>query len=128
MVLPKSMRLQGHRCFDHLYRNGMRYHETSILLRVVKAEPKLLKAKIRAYEGKACRCAIAISSKVNKKAVVRNRLRRLFHQHLSERLYGETKNANKWALFSLKPQSSNQEPAQLLKECDRLLLKAGLIQ
>ena len=128
MVLPKSMRLKGYRCFDHLYRQGARYHESSMLLRVVKAEPRLHKLKINQYGSQACRCAIAISSKVNKKAVIRNRLRRHIHQHLTKRLAHASVHANKWALLSLKPQSSNKDPSQLLKECDRLLVKAGLLQ
>ena len=127
MVLPKSMRLKGHRCFDHLYKEGVRYHQPSVLLRVVKAKPTLHKAKYLHDEPKSCRCAIAISSKVNKKAVVRNRLRRLIHEYLREKLYQGSTHADKWVLFSLKPQSSKIEPSQLLKECDRLLKKAGLI-
>ena len=62
MVLPKSMRLKGHRCFDYLYREGIRYHEPSLLLRVVKAKPKLHKYKIKACGQKDYLCAIAISS------------------------------------------------------------------
>ena len=127
MVLPKSMRLKGHRCFDHLYKEGIRYHQPSVLLRVVKAEPKLHKVKYWQYDPKSCQCAIAISSKVNKKAVVRNRLRRLIHEYLREKLHQGSTHADKWVLFSLKPQSSKIEPSQLLKECDRLLKKAGLI-
>ncbi len=127
MVLPKSMRLRGHRCFDYLYREGRRYHENSILLRVVKADIKHSKIKRPQSGLKSCRCAIAISSKVNKKAVIRNQLRRLIHEHLRIRLLGESKHANKWVLFTLKPHSSNKSPAQLLTECDNLLIKAGLI-
>jgi len=127
MVLPKSMRLQGHRCFDHLYRQGIRYHESSMVLRVVNSEPGLHKSKIREVESTACRCAIAISSKVSKKAVVRNRMRRLIHEHLRAKLSKASAHANKWIFFSLKPQSSNKGTAELLKECDRLLMKAGLL-
>ena len=127
MVLPKSMRLKGHRCFDYLYREGRRYHETSILLRVVKAEPRHYTIKKHQLGVQSCRCAIAISSKVNKKAVIRNQLRRLIHQHLRIRLLGASEHANKWVLFTLKPSSSDKDPDQLLKECDNLLFKAGLI-
>ena len=127
MVLPKSMRLKGHKCFDHLYREGRRYHETSILLRVVKADPRLFKIKTHQSGPQSCRCAIAISSKVNKKAVIRNQLRRLIHEHLRIRLLGASEHANKWVLFTLKPPSSNKDPAQLLTECDNLLFKARLI-
>ena len=128
MVLPSSMRLKGYRCFDHLYRNGIRYYAPSMLLRVVKAEPKLEKIKINQFKLKSCKCAIAISSKVNKKAVIRNRLRRLIHNHLTIRLIKSEEHANKWLLLSLKPQSSSREDKLLLKDCDRLLFKAGLIQ
>ena len=127
MVLPRLMRLKGHRCFDHLYKEGRRYHQPSILLRVVKAEPRLSKLKSHQFDSKACRCAIAISNKVSKKAVIRNKLRRLLHDHLRMRLLESSRNANKWALFTLKPDSSNKDPAVLLEECDRLLFKAGLI-
>ncbi len=126
MVLPKSMRLKGHKCFDYLYREGRRYHETSILLRVVKAEPRHYKIKKHQSQLLSCRCAIAISSKVNKKAVIRNQLRRLIHEHLRAKLFGVSDHANKWILFTLKPPSSNKDPAQLLEECDNLLYKAGL--
>ena len=128
MVLPKTMRLRGHRCFDHLYRNGTRYHEPSMLLRVVKEEKELYKFPKKQLYSNACCCAIAISSKVNKKAVVRNRLRRIIHQHLRTRLSQASEHSNKWMLFSLKPQSSTKDPVLLLKECDKLLFKAGLLQ
>jgi len=127
MVLPKAMRLKGHRCFDHLYKDGTRYHQPSVLLRVVKADYTLHKTKSGQNVQKSCRCAIAISSKVNKKAVIRNRLRRLIHEYLREKLYEDSANANKWVLFSLKPQSSNIDPSELIQECDRLLRKAGLV-
>ena len=127
MVLPKLMRLKGHRCFDHLYREGRRYHQPSILLRVVKADPRLYKLKACLLKSNDCRCAIAISNKVSKKAVLRNRLRRLIHEHLKIRLLGESRNETKWALLTLKPHSSNKDPAELLEECDKLLFKAGLI-
>ena len=127
MVLPKSMRLKGHRCFDYLYREGRRYHEASILLRVVNAQPRLSKVKPSSAKSQTCRCGIAISSKVSKKAVIRNQLRRLINEHLKTRLIGASEHANKWVLFTLKPPSSNKGSAQLLAECDRLLSKAGLI-
>ena len=127
MVLPKSMRLKGHRCFDHIYKHGFRYHESSVLLRVVNSDPRFHKAKHKQTKFKSLKCAIAISNKVNKKAVVRNQLRRQIHAHLAMRFYENTDHSDKWALFSLKPKASNKSPAELLKECDRLLQKAGLM-
>jgi len=125
MVLPQSMRLKGYKCFDLLHRSGQRYHGDFMLIRVVRAKVHLLSSSCKISNYKTCRFGVAISSKVSKKAVVRNRLRRILHQHLRERLGGLDNHEDKWALLSLKPASLNQEPMQLLKECDILLGRAG---
>ncbi len=126
MVLPESMRLKGHKCFDYLHRSGIRYHGSLMVLRVVKAKPILIKSNQKKGIFRSCRCAVSISSKVSKKAVIRNRLRRLIHNHLRIRLLNVTEHCERWALISLKPSSSMKEIAPLLEECDRLLHKAGL--
>ena len=126
MVLPKSMRLKGYKCFDHLHKCGHRYYGSSMVLRVVQARPQLLKASIRNLEPKSCRCAVVISSKVSKKAVIRNRLRRLIHNHLSQRLSFNNYHARRWALLSLTPNAMNKTQTPLLEECDILLREAGL--
>ncbi len=122
------MRLKGHRCFDHLHRSGVRYQGPSMVLKVAKANPKLIRSHKRDQNPTACKCAVAISNKVSKKAVVRNRLRRLFHQHLRLRLSSEPQRGNNWALISLKPNSSKKELNPLLEECDKLLREAGLVK
>ncbi len=127
MVLPCSMRLKGHKCFNHLHRSGHRYYGQLMVLRVVNANTNLLKKGKQTFNESSCRCAVTISNKVSKKAVIRNRLRRLLHNHLRYRLETNTRNASRWALISLKPCALNIEPAPLLKECDNLLFKAGLI-
>ena len=127
MVLPRSMRLQGHRCFDHLHRSGFCYHSPSMVLKVINEKKKLLKPKHFLSPELSCRCAVAISSKVSKKAVTRNRLRRLIHNHLRLRLEKSQQSQQKWALLSLKPSSLNLENLPLLQECDHLLGKAGLL-
>ena len=45
MVLPKSMRIKGYKCFNYIYRHGNRYHDQSMLIRVVKADLTLQKYK-----------------------------------------------------------------------------------
>ncbi len=127
MVLPESMRLKGYRCFDHLHRSGTRYHGSLMVLRVAKARPQLLSNSPKKESAQPCRCAVTISNKVSKRAVVRNRLRRLLHDHLSERLASKTDLSNSWALLSLKPHSSEVETNPLLEECDRLLRNAGFL-
>ncbi len=97
-----------------------------MILRVVKAQPKLLKKNLNLFEPEDCRCAVTISKKVSKKAVTRNRLRRLLHNHLAHRLFGLKNNNKKWALLSLKPGSANLDSIPLLEECDKLLSAANL--
>ena len=126
MVLPKSMRLKGHKCFDHLYRAGNRYYGSSMVLRVVTARNKLLKNTFKSKSNDCFKCGIAISNKVSKRAVIRNRIRRLIHLHLSNRFKSVQGLSNKWALISLKPDSLKKTPTQLLEECDILLSEAGL--
>ena len=126
MVLPKHMRLKGHRCFDYIYREGSRFFSPSMVLRVTNANPKL---QFRGRNSKfrpSIKFAISISNKVSKKSVTRNKLRRLFHQHLSNRLSNIVKENEVWAFISLKPSCMKYSESTLLKECDKLLIKAGI--
>ena len=126
MVLPKHMRLKGHRCFDFIYREGSKFYGPSMVLRVTNAD---LQLKVRGINSKirpSIKCAISISNKVSKKAVIRNKLRRLFHHHLSSRLSNMSYEKEVWAFISLKPSCMKISNSNLLKECDKLLIKAGL--
>ena len=82
VALPKRHRLRSHRAIDHLHRQGRRHQSPHLLLRVVAAKDGLLPPPDRRAPGSPWRCALVISAKVNKRAVVRNRLRRLLHRHL----------------------------------------------
>ena len=126
MVLPKHMRLKGHRCFDFIYKEGSRFYSHSMVLRVTNANTKLQAKAINPKIKPPIKCAISISNKVSKKSVTRNNLRRLFHQHLSYRLSNMSYEKELWALFSLKPTCMKNSKSNLLKECDKLLIKAGI--
>ena len=131
MVLPASMRLRGHRCFDHLHRKGKRFHGTLMVLRRASAHNSLLKrpatpkGSVSPSSPETCRVAVVISSKVSKRAVVRNRLRRRLHDHLRSRFEHSPEHSAIWLLVSLKPGAATEEHV-LLEECDRLLEQAGL--
>ena len=129
MVLPASMRLRGHRCFDHLHRRGKRYHGAMMVLRKASSNPKLLRRDATGVsmhaQHQSCRIAVVISGKVHKRAVVRNRLRRLLHDHLRARFEARSEHSDCWLLISLRP-GADAEEANLLEECDRLLEEAGL--
>ena len=126
MVLPKHMRLKGHRCFDFIYKEGARYYSPSMVLRVINANTKLQIKEINSKLRPTIKCAISISNKVSKKSVTRNKLRRLFHHHLSYRLSNITVDKEVWAFISLKPSCTKTSESNLLKECDKLLIKAGI--
>ncbi|BEV35933.1 ribonuclease P protein component [Synechococcus sp. M16CYN] len=125
MVLPASMRLRGYRCFSRLHRSNRRHYSQLMVLRQIESDPKQLKPELR-HQSTTCRCALVISNRVSKRAVRRNRLRRLLHDHLRKRLEQRSDLADRWLLISLKPDAAEAEPAQLLKECDSLLKIAGL--
>ena len=126
MVLPKHMRLKGHRCFDFIYKEGARFYSSSMVLRVTNANKKLQFIGINSKIRPSIKCAISISNKVSKKSVTRNKLRRLFHQHLSHRLSKIDLDNEIWAFISLKPSCMKNSDSTLLKECDKLLTKAGI--
>ena len=126
MVLPKHMRLKGHRCFDFIYKKGKRFYSSSMVLRVSQANPKLLIKGFNSQFSPCIKCAVSISNKVSKKSVTRNKLRRLFHHHLSSKLSNIRVNNEIWAFISLKPSCMHNSNNTLLKECDKLLNKAGI--
>tara|TARA_Y100001968_G_scaffold240853_1_gene224401 strand:- start:440 stop:826 length:387 start_codon:yes stop_codon:yes gene_type:complete len=126
MVLPRHMRLKGHRCFEFIYREGSKFHSPSMVLRVTRANTKLQVQGIKSKIRPSVKCAISISNKVSKRSVIRNKLRRLFHHHLSKRLSNMHTDKEIWAFISLKPSSMKNSNINLLKECDKLLIKAGI--
>ena len=126
MVLPKHMRLKGHRCFDFIYKEGSRFYSSSMVLRVTDANKKLQVKGKQSKTRPSIKCAISISNKVSKKSVTRNKLRRLFHHHLSQKFSKVTLNKEVWAFISLKPSCMKNSQSNLLKECDKLLNKAGI--
>ena len=126
MVLPKHMRLKGHKCFDFIYKKGTRYYGSSMVLRVSNAKSKLYLKGKNSQIKPFIKCAISISNKVSKKSVIRNKLRRLFHHHLAQRLSNMHFEKDVWAFITLKPSCMKNSDSNLLKECDKLLTKAGI--
>ena len=124
MVLSREHRLRGRFVFDRLYQQGRRFQGTWMVLRTLEAQPELLKPDPRDSSPQSCRLAVVVSNKVSKKAVRRNRLRRLLHAHISSRLPQQA--AGTWLLLSLKPGCCDADAGVLLGECSQLLEKAGL--
>ena len=126
MVLPRHMRLKGHRCFDFIYKEGSRFYSPSMVLRVTNANTKHKVKGSNSNTRSSIKCAISISNKVSKKSVTRNKLRRLFHHHLSRRLSNIHFKNEIWAFISLQPGCMKNPNSALLKECDKLFTKAGI--
>ena len=125
MALPQRHRLKGERVFDALYRKGRHFHSPALVLRVMAAQPELLPPSQGGHPASLWRCGVVVSSKVHKRAVRRNRLRRLLHHHLLQHCRPPAQ-APRWVLISLKPGSAEQDPERLLGECSQLLHQAGL--
>ena len=125
MALPQQHRLRGHKPFVRLYRQGRRFHGELMVLRLLEAHALLLPANDRNHAPSAWRCAVVVSGKVSKRAVRRNRLRRLLHGHLL--LQALAPASPQWLLLSLKPTAAEAQELRLLEECTHLLRKAGLL-
>jgi len=108
-----------------MYQKGRKTHGPFLLLRVLDALPQLLPAEQQAYPPSPWRCGVVVSSKVHKRSVRRNRLRRLLHAHLLAQQIGDGQRCL-WLLLSLKPGSAELSPQALLGECNQLLYQAGL--
>jgi ribonuclease P protein component len=127
MVLPREHRLRGRFVFDRLYQKGQRQHGELMVLRAMAAQPELLKADPRDRTPCSCRLGVVVSSKVSKRSVRRNQLRRLLHSHLTGAVRALPDQAcGRWLLISLKPGSAEASDEALLGECSQLLAKAGL--
>lgn len=97
-----------------------------MVLRCMEAVPSLLPPEQAAHAPSPWRCGVVISSKVHKRAVRRNRLRRLLHGHVMALLAGLDAPPSRWLLISLKPGSADRSPEALLGECTQLFKQAGL--
>ena len=74
MALPKDMRLKGHRTFNYIHKNCTKYHGQLMTIKVAKSNPKILISHKFKYKSNNLRFAFAISKKVSKKAVERNKV------------------------------------------------------
>jgi ribonuclease P protein component len=131
MVLPREHRLRGRFVVGRHYPKGRRFHGSLLVLRTMAAEPALLKPGLHppgAPGGQPPRFAVVVSSKVSKKSVRRNQLRRLLHGQLVTLARAAWSGADQWVLISLKPGSADADDGALLGECAQLLQKAGLSQ
>ena len=116
MALPKDMRLKGHRTFYYIHKNSLTYHGKLMTFKVARSNPAiLLSHKIRNTSDNL-RVAIAISKKVSKKAVVRNRLRRILQEWLLTNIQKINNHKPYWLLVNLKIGDFCKDKSRLLEE------------
>ena len=100
MALPKDMRLKGHRTFNYINKNSIKYHGKLMTFKLVKSNPEILSSHKLKITSNNFRIAIAISKKVSKKAVNRNKIRRILQEWLSTNIKKINNHKPYWLLVS----------------------------
>ena len=128
MALPKNMRLKGHRTFDYIHKNSIKYYGKLMTFKVTRSNPKILLTHKLTNTSNKLRVAIAISKKVSKKAVERNKLRRVLQEWLLTNIQKINNHKPYWLLVNLKIGDFYNDKNQLLEEFQDLMFKSRLIK
>ena len=128
MALPKDMRLKGHRTFDYIHKNSIKYHGKLMTFKVARSNPEILSSHKLKDSSNKFRVAIAISKKVSKKAVERNKIRRTLQKWLSTNIQKINNHKPYWLLVNLKIGDFCNDKNKLLEEFQNLMLKSRLIK
>ena len=126
MALPNSMRLKGHRTFDYIHKNSVKYYGQLMTFKLARTNQKILVSHKLPDTTKNFKFAIAISKKISKKAVVRNKIRRVLHECLLNNINKENSHKPYWLLVNLKHGDSCNDTNKLLDEFQYLMFKSGL--
>ena len=128
MALPKAMRLKGHRTFDYIHKNSVKYYGKLMTFKIAKSNPKILISHKNTESLNNFKIAIAISKKVSKKAVARNKIRRILHDYLLINFSPENNHKPYWLLVNLKSGNFYNDKVKVLEEFQHLILKSGLFK
>ena len=128
MALPKNMRLKGHRTFNYLHKNATKYHGNLMSFKVARSNPEILLSHKFIKISNKFRIAIAISKKVSKKAVERNKLRRIIQEWLLTNIQKINNHKPYWLLVNLKFGDFCNDKSRLLEDFQNLMFKSHLIK
>ena len=128
MALPKAMRLKGHRSFNYIHKNSVKYDGELMTFKIAKANPKILISHKKIDSLNNFKIAIAISKKISKKAVERNYIRRILQDSLLQDFSQENNHKPYWLLVNLKGGNFYNDTTQLLEEFHQLVFKSGLFK
>ena len=126
MALPKNMRLKGHRTFNYIHKNSIKYHGEYMTFKVAKSNPEILFSHKFKNTSNNLKVAIAVSKKVSKKAVVRNKLRRVLQEWLIKNIQKINNHKPHWLLVNLKIGDFYNDETKLLEEFQNLMFKSRL--
>ena len=126
MALPKDMRLKGHRTFNYIHKNSITYHGKLMTFKVARSNPAILLTHKFKSTSNNFRVAIAISKKVSKKAVERNKLRRILQEWLLTNIQKINNHKPHWLLVNLRVGDFYNNETKLLEEFQSLMFKSRL--
>ena len=128
MALPKDMRLKGHRTFNYIHKNSKTFHGKLMTFKVARSNPAFLLTHKLTNTSNKFRVAIAISKKVSKKAVERNKLRRILQEWLLTNIQKINNHKPYWLLVNLNFGDFCNDRNKLLEEFQNLMFKSRLIK
>ena len=128
MALPKDMRLKGHRTFNYIHKNSTTYHGKLMTFKVARSNPEILLSHKLSNNTNKFKVAIAISKKVSKKAVERNKSRRILQEWLLKNIQKINNHKPYWLLVNLKFGDFCNDKKGLLEEFQNLMFKSHLIK
>jgi ribonuclease P protein component len=128
MALPKDMRLKGHRTFNYIHKNSVIYHGELMTFKVAKPNRGILLSHKIKNTSNNLRVAISISKKVSKKAVIRNKIRRILQGWLLTNIQKINNHKPYWLLVNLKFGDFCNDETRLLEEFRNLMFKSRLIK
>ena len=97
-------------------------------LKVARSNPEILFSHKLPNTSNKFRIAIAISKKVSKKAVDRNKIRRIFQEWLLTNIKKINNHKPYWLLVNLKFGDFCNDKSRLLEEFQNLMFKSHLIK
>ena len=128
MALPKDMRLKGHRTFDYIHKNSVKYYGKLMTFKIAKSNQHILSSHKLKDRSNNLRIAISISKKVSKKAVERNKLRRILQEWLLKNIQKINNHKPYWLLVNLRFGDFCNDKNILLEEFQNLMFKSRLIK
>tara|TARA_A100001388_G_scaffold168002_1_gene125501 strand:- start:679 stop:1047 length:369 start_codon:yes stop_codon:yes gene_type:complete len=122
------MRLKGHRTFSYIHKNSIKYYGKLMTLKVARSNPEILLSHKLKNSSNNLRIAISVSKKISKKAVERNKIRRILQEWLLTNIQKINNHKPYWLLVNLKFGDFCNDKNALLEEFQNLMSKSRLIK